>query len=177
MSSAIRAGFSALLLLLIMLSPPINVWADALDIEPGDNLPMPDLRWQDSDGKEHHLGNTTGKPRILHFWAAWCIPCREELPAMLRWQAGNRDIEVIALSLDQRIAQTKHFIKKHQLSMPALLLNEDDSNALGIPVVPYTILVTADGNFSGHIAGIADWDNTDFSRRLRKHFDLTDTSP
>jgi len=150
--------------------------ARADEIKPGDNLPMPDLRWQDSDGTTHHLSESRGKPRLLHFWAAWCIPCREELPAMLRWQADNPDIEVIALSLDQRIAQTKHFIKKHQLSMPALLINEDDSDALGIPVVPYTILVSADGKFSGHIAGIAAWEDADFNRRLRQHFMLTATS-
>jgi len=170
MSSLFRVQLPVTLIVLLALLPLNKTHAGA--IEPGDKLPMPEIRWQDGDGKVHNLHDSTGKPRLLHFWAAWCIPCREELPDMLQWQSMNSDIKVIALSLDQRITQTKHFIQRQQLAMPALLLNEDDGDALGIPVVPYTIFVSADGKFTGHVAGIADWQDIDFTHQVYEHFKL-----
>jgi thiol-disulfide isomerase/thioredoxin len=142
------------------------------EIQPGDNQPLPDIRWQDEDGKTHHLKDTNGKPRLLHFWAAWCVPCRKELPEMLKWQEENKDILVLPLSLDQRIAQTKHFIKKNKIAMSPLLINKDDSEALSIPVVPYTVFVSADGLFAGHFYGIAPWENNDFANQVRQQFGL-----
>ncbi|MDH3342609.1 MAG: TlpA family protein disulfide reductase, partial [Gammaproteobacteria bacterium] len=80
----------------------------ASDIKPGDNQPMPNIHWQDADEKTHQLNDTNGKPRLLHFWAAWCFPCREELPDMLEWKKKNSDIVMIPLSLDERMAQAKY---------------------------------------------------------------------
>jgi len=155
---------------LLLLS--VHQFSRADEIQAGDNQPLPDIRWQDADGNTHHLNESNGKPRLLHFWASWCIPCREELPEMLAWQNENRDILVIPLSLDQRMAQTKHFVKKNNLPMSPLLINEDDSNALSIPVVPYTIFVSSDGLFVGHYYGIAPWLNKSFSSQVRGQFEI-----
>ena len=131
-----------------------------------------DIRWQDTDGNTHHLKDSTGKPRLLHFWAAWCSPCRHELPQMLLWQEKNSDIQIIPLSLDDRIAQTRYFIEKYKLSMSPLLLNKDDSEALEIPALPFTIFVSADGSFSAYHYGIAPWGDDTFSAQVRAHFKI-----
>jgi thiol-disulfide isomerase/thioredoxin len=144
----------------------------ANEIQTADIQPMSDIRWQDVDGNTHHLKDSNGKPRLLHFWAAWCFPCRAELPEMLKWQQENSDIQIIPLSLDQRMAQAKHFIKKYKLAMSPLLIDKDDSNALEIPALPYTIFVTADGTFSGQFYGIAPWQNDEFTNQVRQHFAL-----
>ncbi len=144
----------------------------ASGIKPGNNQPMPDIRWQDSDDNTHHLKDTNGKPRLLHFWAAWCFPCREELPDMLEWKKKNKDILLIPLSLDERMAQSKFFIKRYKLDMPPLLINKDDSDALNIPALPYTIFVSANGEYSGHFYGIAPWKNDEFTHKVRQHFKL-----
>lgn len=133
---------------------------------------MPDIRWQDIDNKTHHLKDTNGKPRLLHFWAAWCFPCRKELPEMLEWKQKNSDILIIPLSLDERMAQTKYFIKKYQLAMSPLLIEKDDSEILNIPALPYTLFVSADGSYRGHFYGIAPWGNVEFSQKVRQHFKL-----
>jgi hypothetical protein len=91
---------------------------------------------------------------------------------MLKWQQENSDIQIIPLSLDQRMAQAKHFIKKYKLAMSPLLIDKDDSNALEIPALPYTIFVTADGTFSGQFYGIAPWQNDEFTNQVRQHFAL-----
>lgn len=144
----------------------------ANEIKPGNNQPMPNIRWQDTEEKIHHLQDSQGKPRLLHFWAAWCFPCRKELPDMLEWKKKNDDILIIPLSMDDRMAQSKYFIKKYQLSMAPLLINKDDGEALEIPVLPYTIFVSANGTYSGHFYGIAPWGNDEFTQKIRHHFIL-----
>ncbi len=137
------------------------------EIDAGDQQPVPDLRWMNGQGEEHRLYEIGNKPKLLHFWAAWCIPCREEMPELIQWQKENQEIEVLALSLDQKIAQTKHFIKKYKLDMPPLQLNEDDSDALGVPVVPYTLFLSADNRLLGTYPGIAPWLEADFTDQVR----------
>lgn len=147
-------------------------FAHANEIKSVNNQPMPNIRWQDAEEKTHHLNDTTGKPRLLHFWAAWCFPCRKELPDMLEWKKKNPDILIIPLSLDERMAQSKFFIKKYQLSMAPLLIDKADSDALNIPALPYTIFVSADGTYSGHFYGIAPWADNEFTHKVRQHFKL-----
>jgi len=160
-------------LVLIVVSLIFASQAYCGDIEPGNRMSVPDLKWQDSDGNTHHLKDSSGKPRILHFWAAWCIPCREEMPQLMQWRNDNPDIEVICLSLDKRMSQTKYFINKHQLTMPALLLDEDDADKLDITVVPYTIFVSPDNLFFGQMFGIADWENQSFTQQVYQQFGIT----
>lgn len=151
-------------LLVFALSSP--VWAGG--IKAGNNQPLPDVSWEDIDGNTHRLSDSNGKPRILHFWAAWCVPCRKEMPEMLQWKALNSDIVVLPLSMDQRMAQSKHFIKKYKLDMSPWLLNKDSSEELKVPVLPYTIFVSADGKEVGHFAGIAAWESDEFTAKVRK---------
>ena len=167
-----------------LINRPINMFFVALvtfslsqfsyanEIKTGDKQAMPNIRWQDAEEQTHHLNDTAGKPRLLHFWAAWCFPCRKELPDMLEWKKKNPDILIIPLSLDERMAQSKFFIKKYQLSMAPLLIDKDDSDALDIPALPYTIFVSADGTYSGNFYGIAPWGDDEFTKKIRQHFEL-----
>jgi len=143
----------------------------AAKIQLGDNQPLADISWQDSEDKTHSVADTNGKPRILHFWAAWCIPCREEMPKMLEWKKENSDILVIPLSMDQRMAQAKFFIKKLKLEMPPLLVNKKDRKKIDVPVLPYTILIAKDGTQLAIIKGIASWESAQFSQQVRQLFE------
>ena len=91
---------------------------------------------------------------------------------MLKWQKENSDIVLIPLSLDQRMAQAKHFVKKNNLAMSPLLMNADDSDKLGIPVVPYTLFVSADGLITGYFFGIAAWETREFTQQVRQHLGI-----
>jgi len=161
---------SIFIITLVMLS--LCQFSYANEIKSGNNQLMPNIRWQDTEENTHHLQDSQGKPRLLHFWAAWCFPCRKDLPDMLEWKKKNPDILIIPLSLDERMAQSKYFIKKYQLSMSPLLVDKDDSDALDIPALPYTIFVSADGTYSGHFYGIAPWGTDEFTKKIRQHFKL-----
>ncbi len=146
-----------LILILFVAAAPLRA-----ELDEGDMAPMPSFRWVDAEGNKHRLEDYAGQPLVLHFWAAWCIPCRHEMPDMIRWRDEHPQYKVLALSLDERIAQTEHFIKKHEFDMPALLVHPDDT--LMIPVVPYSIFVTKELKFAAYVAGVADWAGADYRK-------------
>ena len=56
----------------------------------------------DADGRPQPVGRYEGKVVILNFWATWCAPCREEMPAFARLQSrwGGRGVQFVGISAE-----------------------------------------------------------------------------
>ena len=61
----------------------------------------PTLTLKASGGKEVTLQSFAGKPVLLDFWATWCVPCRESLPALEELYEENKAKGLVLLSLDE----------------------------------------------------------------------------
>lgn len=55
------------------------------------------------DGKPFSLNNNKGKVVLVNFWASWCEPCREEMPAIQAFLKKNKEkgFEVLAITVDK----------------------------------------------------------------------------
>ena len=55
------------------------------------------------DGKPFSLNNSKGKVVLVNFWASWCEPCREEMPAIEAYLKKNKakGFEVLAITVDK----------------------------------------------------------------------------
>ncbi len=53
--------------------------------------PAPNLRLGDMDGERFDLTELRGRWAFVHFWASWCGPCREEMPAIQRMAENLSD--------------------------------------------------------------------------------------
>ena len=64
---------------------------------------VPNVQFQDPDGKDVALADWRGKVIILNVWATWCGPCVEEIPSLDRLadRIGSERLEVLAVSQDK----------------------------------------------------------------------------
>ena len=83
----------------------------------------PSFTLTDVSGETVSLNGFRGKIVFLIFWAAWCAPCREELPELDRLykKHKNEGFEVIAVSVDASESDVENFLRKFPISFPVLL--------------------------------------------------------
>jgi thiol-disulfide isomerase/thioredoxin len=65
--------------------------------------PAPNIEGTLIDGKPFSLNSTKGKVVLVNFWASWCEPCREEMPAIETYLKKNKTkgFEVLAITVDK----------------------------------------------------------------------------
>ncbi|TKB27830.1 MAG: TlpA family protein disulfide reductase, partial [Mesorhizobium sp.] len=125
-------------------------------------VPIPEISFEDGNGKPKTLADFHGKVVLLNIWATWCAPCRKEMPTLDRLQAklGGPDFEVVALSMDRAGPE---IVKKFfaEIGIKHLALNIDASGkamfAIGSVGLPATLLINSDGKEIGRLIGPAEW--------------------
>jgi len=100
------------------------------------------------DGRSFSLQQAAGKVLIVNFWATWCAPCREELPALesFRVKYHDRGVEIIAISLDEprHLAAVRQALRG--LGINAALASESSFEGYGrIWRLPTTFVVDRNG--------------------------------
>ena len=133
-------------------------------------LRLPDLAFEDADGKPKRLSDWRGRTVLVNLWATWCVPCRKEMPALegLQTRLGGENFEVVAINIDTRDPQKpKNFLRDAHLTRLGYFSDEkakvfQDLKAVGRALgMPTSVLVDGQGCEIATIAGPADWDSDD----------------
>src|SRR5262245_56413593 len=80
--------------------------------------PAAAFRLASPDGKTLALDDQRGKVVVLNFWATWCEPCLEEMPAFERVARTYRErgLVVLAISVDREgVSVVAPYLKRHGL--------------------------------------------------------------
>jgi len=113
-------------------------------------------------GETLKLKGQRGKPVLVNFWATWCAPCREEMPAMERLYLKHRErgFVLLAVSVDTDASLVKPFLAQLKLTFPvALDAKMDLANAYGVRALPASFLIDRDGYLTALALGPRAWDN------------------
>jgi thiol-disulfide isomerase/thioredoxin len=133
-------------------------------------LRLPDLAFEDADGKPRKLSDWRGRTVLVNLWATWCVPCRKEMPALDRLQAslGGKNFDVVAINIDTRDREKpRNFLKETNLTRLSYYSDQkakvfQDLKSIGRALgMPTSVLVDAQGCEIATIAGPAEWDSDD----------------
>lgn len=88
-----------------------------------------------------------GRAALLNVWASWCVPCRDELPALAEYAARPEAVPVLGVDVrdDPRAALT--LLRELGVTIPSVT-DPDGAlrGALAVPpALPVTYVVRADG--------------------------------
>lgn len=144
-----------------------EVAAFAVDENP---KPLVDLSFDAPQGRRRSLADFHGRTVLLNLWATWCIPCRQEMPALDRLQAklGGADFEVVAIDIDTaRLDRRQVFLDQAGVKSlafyadPSAEVFEQLKQAGKVVGLPTTLILDPQGCALGTMAGPAQWDSPD----------------
>jgi peroxiredoxin len=82
---------------------------------------MRDLAFRTADGKPRQLSALRGKVVVLHFWGAWCPPCRREMPELQKIQqtlAARSDIAFVVLQAREKFDVSRQWAERQGITLP-----------------------------------------------------------
>jgi peroxiredoxin len=107
-------------------------------------------------GDRFRLSEHKGKIVVLDFWATWCSHCLQTMPELVRLHADSagRDVEVVAVNLEESPEQITTMLDRHQWKVP-VALDRDGAVAAryGVTAIPQTIVIGRDGTVARHFIG------------------------
>ncbi|MFK8052134.1 MAG: TlpA family protein disulfide reductase [Woeseiaceae bacterium] len=123
---------------------------------------MPNL-----DGSDSSLADWQGQPILINFWATWCAPCRREIPLLKKMQAEQAvpGLQVVGIAFDDETA-VKDYAVEAAFNYPILVGEAGATEAaeafgLELMALPFTLVVTAEGELLNAHIGEIDEDEAD----------------
>lgn len=126
-------------------------WADG----PKEGAPAPRVITRTLDGASIDTAALRGNVMIVTFWATWCPPCREEMPALEKFydEHHGEGLEILAISIDDAGDEAKVRQLASAYRYPIALMADSKVDGFGrIWVLPLTFVIDRKG-----ILRKADW--------------------
>jgi thiol-disulfide isomerase/thioredoxin len=133
-------------------------------------LSLQNVSFKGAEGQPLSIQNFAGKTVLLNLWATWCVPCREEMPALnaLQKDMGSDKFEVVAVNIDTGDDEKPKAFRAEtgidtlgyyrDSSMGVFNALKKQGLAFGLPV---TLLVDPKGCLVSAMNGPAAWDSGD----------------
>jgi peroxiredoxin len=131
------------------------------------------------DGGLHSLDQYRGKVVLLNFWATWCAPCLEELPALERLygQLKDRGVTVLAVGTEDERDNLKRVAQENGITFPILIDTEGIARGkYKVAGLPESFVLDAEGKLvffqdsdgapTVRIIGPRDWDSKEMIAKI-----------
>ncbi len=106
------------------------------------------------------LNALKGNRVLLHFWATWCAPCREEMPILISMAKRLGDqITILAIAVDSSAEEVNAFFGAQKPPFQVLIDSKNEvARKYGVSQFPESMLVNADGMIEALYLGPQDWE-------------------
>jgi thiol-disulfide isomerase/thioredoxin len=126
--------------------------------------PAPAFSLEDREGRQVSLSDFRGRPVLLDFWATWCGPCRQSMPALeqIHRKYRARGLQVVGINLEGREPNVLEYLAAGGYTFPVLFDrgNWDSlvARSYGVSSIPRSFLIDSRGNivYAGHPASLPD---------------------
>jgi cytochrome c-type biogenesis protein len=125
----------------------------------GNFEPVPDVEFSTLEGKPFRLTSLQGQVVLLNFWATYCIPCREEIPALnvLQHELEAQGLRIVGASLDDTAEGVNAYQQDvAKFDYQVLLGGSDAKVKFAQSVLPTTYLIDRQGRIRQKIIGARD---------------------
>jgi peroxiredoxin len=163
-SSICRQAVTSQIVAIVLLFPTLCLsprFAAASDFSETPAVQSPGFSLPDLTGKHHKLDEFTGKVLLVNFWASWCRPCIEEMPAIKRLVTLMHDqpFAVIAINVAESARRVQASVKRLELDFQ--VLHDSDSAVFkhwGGNILPTAFVVDRSGQVRYIGRGPVEWD-------------------
>lgn len=109
--------------------------------------PAPPFAWVTPEGALTDLDALRGRRVVINFWATWCLPCRDEMPALEQVAARHPDIVFLEVDLQEGGEYVAAFFARYGLThlQPVLDPEGKTTNRYGVLSLPTTFFVDGSG--------------------------------
>jgi thiol-disulfide isomerase/thioredoxin len=107
---------------------------------------------------------------LLHFWATWCGPCREELPMFQRFAERSRQhgITVVPVAVEPDARGVAAYLSKNEIALDSLFDPTGDfATNYGVDALPTTLVLDRRGKVVNKFIGMTDWDAPEINAQLK----------
>ncbi|WP_068263126.1 redoxin family protein [Rubripirellula obstinata] len=117
------------------------------------------------DGRSFKLTAMRGRPVVIHYWATWCEPCKQDMKLLRRLQANYKraGLQVVGVNVDASADMAVAYLKETplpwvQLFEPGGLEQSRLATSLGVQTLPTMMLIDANGKVVRHNIRAAELD-------------------
>ncbi|MCP8882636.1 TlpA family protein disulfide reductase [Devosia sp. XJ19-1] len=138
----------------------------------GEGRGYSDMAFKDAAGTQMSVADFAGKALLVNFWASWCVPCREEMPALdaIATEFNSEKFMVLPINLDigaSGLEKAQAFLDEGQFANLPLFADNTfaaferlkrEAVAIGLPA---TLLLDPEGCELAVLQGPAEWHSDD----------------
>lgn len=120
----------------------------------------PDFTLKDLEGRYTSLTAHRGRVVLLHFWATWCVPCKDEIPSLdgLAKKYSRQGLSVLALASDSGEEAVREFLEETPVAYRVIHdRGSKVARMYGVLPIPVTFLIDRQGLIVKRYPGGRDW--------------------
>ncbi len=170
---------------LLLFVPATKVWlleglmdiglfrADAQRETPAKDSMVPPLYFTGTDNRTISTNDLKGKVVFINFWAAWCPPCRAEMPSINALYLQMKDdprFVFIEADADGNLQSSLQFMQDNHYSLPVYKAAGAIPANIFSGALPTTVIIDAGGQMANHNEGVENYNTQQMLSYMKSLF-------